>query len=349
MKQKDLGLNPEQLMTLNIAKYENRSLNPERFETIKTRLMKVNGVQDITRAAEEPVNDSGFSDDISFGSTTLNVESRFVDPNYFEVLKGKVLEGRDFSTPLLATDSVQSVIINETAFHKLGLSAVNKQIKVKKGDQDVSFNVIGKVRDIQAYGFEQEVMPTIYFVTNFQWRWRQNIILRLNSQDIAKTVKDINKLWLEIEPGENPYYTFVDDTFAKMNKSYETSQRIVFSFGMLTLIISVFGLVGFAAYTAKARVREIAVRRILGASIASLLQLLNKDFVKLVIIANILADVLAYIYMKKWFANFAYHIEMPYLLFLGANLCIVTLTVFTVSLQSMRAVKANPVDALKYE
>lgn len=349
MKQKDLGLNPEQLMTLNIAKYGNRSLNPERFETIKARLMKVNGVEDITRAAEEPVNDSGFSDDISFGSTTLNVESRFVDPNYFEVLKGKVLEGRDFSMQLLATDSVQSVIINETAFHKLGLSAVNKQIKVKKGDQDVSFNVIGKVKDIQAYGFEQEVMPTIYFATNFQWRWRKNIILRLNTQDIAKTVKDINKLWLEIEPGEDPSYSFVDDTFAKMNKSYETSQRIVFSFGMLTLIVSVFGLVGFAAYTAKARVKEIAVRRILGASIASLLQLLNKDFVKLVIIANILADVLAYIYMKKWFTNFAYHIEMPFLVFFSANLCIIALTIFTVSLQSMRAVKANPVDALKYE
>lgn len=349
MKQKDMGLNPKQLMALNIAKYENRNLNPERFQTIKNRLLAVNGVEDVTRATEEPVNDSGWSNDISFGNVKLNVESRFVDPNYFEVIQAKIRQGRDFSTKLLATDTAHSIILNETAFRKLGLSSINQPVKIDKDEEVQIFNVIGVVKDIQVYGFEQEIVPTVYFANDYQWHWRKNVIIRLNSPDIAQTIADINNLWKEIEPGNEPYYTFADDVFAKMNKDYETSQQIIFSFGMLTLIISIFGLIGFAAYSAKMRVKEIAVRRILGASLSSLLQLLNKDFVKLVIMANILADLLAYIYMKKWFAHFVYRIEMPYILFIGANLCIIAITILTVSAQSMRAVKASPVDALKYE
>jgi len=349
MKQKDMGLNPKQLMSLSIAKYGNRNLNPERFQTIKKRLLAINGVEDVTRATEQPVNDSGWSNDIRFGNTTLNVESRFVDPNYFEVIRGKIWKGRDFSMQLLATDTLQSLILNETAFRKLGLSSVDQPVKIDEGDEQQNYNVIGVVKDIQAYGFEQEIIPTIYFAGDYQGHWRRNIIIRLNSPDISKTITDITELWREIEPGSDPYYTFADEVFAKMNKGYETSRQIIFSFGMLTLIISIFGLISFAAYSAKMRVKEIAVRRILGASLSSLLQLLNKDFVRLVIIANILADLLAYIYMEKWFAHFAYHIEMPYILFLIANACIVVLTIFTVSVQSIRAVKTNPVDVLKYE
>lgn len=349
MKQKDLGLQPAQLMTLGIASSTYRNLNPERFEPIKKRLLDIQGVSAVSRATEQPINDSGFSDDISFADQMLTVESRYVDPDYFSVIQGKILEGRDFSAQLMATDSVNSIILNETAFNKLGLTASNQQITVMRNDQAVKFNVIGKVKDIQAYGFEQEIVPTVYFTGSYQWHWRRNIILRLEPQQMAQTIQAINKLWLTIEPGKDPYYTFADDTFAKMNSSYETSQKIIFSFGMLTLVISVFGLVGFAAYSAKIKMKEIALRRVLGASISALLQMLNKDFVKLVLLACALADVLAYIYMNKWFSNFVYHIDMPISLFVWTNVCIVAVTIVTVSVQSIKAIQANPVTALKYE
>ncbi|RZK53486.1 MAG: FtsX-like permease family protein [Pedobacter sp.] len=336
-------------MTLDIGDFKKRNLSPAAFQSIKDRLLAINGVEDVARATEEPINDSGFSNDLSFADKKLSVESRFVDVNYLKVIGGKVVQGRDFSSNLFATDSVQSILLNETAFAKLGLTKVNQQIGINLGDDIKQFNVIGKVQDIQAYGFEQEVVPTVYLVADYQFHWRRNIILRLSPQNIATTMSNIKKTWMEIEPGRDPIYSFADETFQKMNKAYETSNKVIFYFGSLTLIISVFGLIGFAAYSAEIRTKEVALRRILGATTANLLKMLNKDFLWLVVIANILADVLAYVYMNKWFAGFAYRISMPFDMFLIANLSIVVITILTVSWQSLRAVNSNPARVLKAE
>jgi putative ABC transport system permease protein len=349
MKQKDLGLKTNQLMSLNIAKYENRHLDPAKFESIKNRLLSIKGVEAISRATEEPINDSGFEDNISFQNTTLSVESRYVDPDYLNVIGAKLLQGRDFSYQLLATDSVQSIILNETAFKQLGLSKSDTQIGILKDDEKQKINVVGVVKDIRAYGFEKPVAPTAYLVNDYPFHWRQNVIFRLSTKDVSKTMGDIKAAWKEIDPGAEPNFVFVDETFAKMNQSYEVSQQVIFSFGMVTLVISVFGLIGFAAYSAKMRIKEIAVRRILGASTTSILKLLNLYYVKLVLVAMLLADLLAYVYMQKWFNGFAYRIDMPVMVFLFVNSSIVFITILTVSLQSMRAVSANPVKALKCE
>jgi putative ABC transport system permease protein len=349
MKQKDLGLKTNQLMSITIAKYENRKLDPARFESIKNRLLAIKGVEAITRATEEPINDSGFEDDISFNTTTLSVESRYVDPNYLNVIGAKILKGRDYSYQLLATDSTQSILLNETAFKQLGLSKTDTQIDIDRGNGKGKTNVIGVVKDIQAYGFNQAISPTVYLVSDYPFHWRKNIVFRLNTSNVPQTLGDIKTAWKEIDPGAEAKFVFADETFAKMNESYEVSQQVIFSFGMVTLIISIFGLIGFAAYSAKMRIKEIAVRRILGASTTSILRLLNVDFVKLVIVATLLADILAYVYMQKWFSGFAYRIDMPIVVFALVNLIIVLITILTISLQSIKAVKANPVDALKYE
>lgn len=349
MKQKDIGLKSSQLLSFRVAKYTNRVLNPANFESIKNRLLAVKGVEEVTRATEQPINDSGFEDNVTYKNTTLSTESRYVDPNYLTVLGAKLAQGRNFSYQLLGTDSLQSVIVNETAFQKLGLTAINSQVAIDGEDEAKKFNVIGVVKDIQVYGFDQPIMPTIYLVSDYKFHWRTNIIVRLSTQDIKQTTSDLKAVWEEIEPGAEIKLVFADEVFAKMNHSYEVSEKIIFSFGMITFLVSVFGLIGFAAYTVKIRLKEIAVRRILGASTSSLLQLLNKDFVKLVLIASLLADVLAFIYMKKWFAGFAYRIEMPYMVFITVNILIVCITILTVSFQSIKAVKSKPVDALKYE
>ncbi|MEE1944810.1 ABC transporter permease [Pedobacter sp. KR3-3] len=349
IKQKDLGLKSDQLLSFRIAKYTNRVLPPAHFESIKNRLLAIKGVEDVTRSTEQPINDSGFEDNVSYNNTKISAESRYVDPNYLTVLGAKLAQGRNFSYQLLGTDSLQSIIVNETAFRKLGLDKINAQVAIEGDDEAKKFNVVGVVKDIQVYGFDQPIMPTIYLVSDYALHWRTNVIVRLSTRDLAQTTSAITELWKEIEPGAEIKPVFVDEVFAKMNHSYEVSEKIIFFFGMVTFLISVFGLIGFAAYTAKIRLKEIAVRRILGASTTSLLQLLNKDFVKLVLIASVLADVLAYIYMKKWFAGFAYRIDMPYLVFILVNAAIVLLTVLTVSIQSLKAVKSKPVDALKYE
>lgn len=349
MKQKDLGLKKDQLMSIGVAKFGIRTLNPANFETIKNRLLAIKGVEDVTRATEEPINDSGWEDELSFNNTTLSVESRYVDPNYFETIGGKILKGRDFSYNLLATDSTQSIIINETAFKQLGLSKENSQINIDRNDEKVKVNVVGVVKDIQVYGFDKAIVPTAYLVNDYAMHWRRIIIFRLSTSNLQETTAAIKHAWKDIDPGAEPKFIYADEVFAKMNKSYEISSQIIFSFGMVTLIISVFGLIGFAAFNAKMRIKEIAVRRILGATTTSLLKLLNIDFVKLVIVAMLLANFMAYIYMQQWFKGFAYRVDMPLSIFIIVNLSIILITILTVSLQSISAIKENPVKALKYE
>ena len=179
--------------------------------------------------------------------------------------------------------------------------------------------------------------------------WRRIIIFRLSTSNLQETTAAIKHAWKDIDPGAEPKFIYADEVFAKMNKSYEISSQIIFSFGMVTLIISVFGLIGFAAFNAKMRIKEIAVRRILGATTTSLLKLLNIDFVKLVIVAMLLANFMAYIYMQQWFKGFAYRVDMPLSIFIIVNLSIILITILTVSLQSISAIKENPVKALKYE
>ncbi|MFD0941748.1 ABC transporter permease [Pedobacter boryungensis] len=349
MKQKDLGLKKNQLMSVRIAKYETRHLNPAGFEGIKNRLLAIKGVEDVTRATEQPINDSGFSDDITFNNTTLSVESRFIDPNYFETIGAKIIQGRSYNYNLLSTDSVQSIVLNETAVKQLGLSKTDHQISITRNGDKVKVNVVGIVKDIQAYGFDKEIMPTAYLVNDYPTHWRANVIFRLSTQNLHQTMANIKAAWAIIDTGAQPKFVYADEVFAKMNNSYEVSEKIIFSFGIVTLMVSIFGLIGFAAFNAKMRIKEIAVRRILGATTTSLLKLLNIGFVKLVIVSMLLADVLAYIYMQKWFNEFAYRIPMPFGIFIIVNLSIILLTILTVSWQSIRAIKENPVKALKYE
>ncbi|MDT4853699.1 ADOP: acidobacterial duplicated orphan permease [compost metagenome] len=229
------------------------------------------------------------------------------------------------------------------------MDGINKQLSLITDDEYLPLNVIGVVKDIQTYGFNEAVTPTVYFVRDYPFHWRTNVIVRLNTGKISGTMEELKKVWKEIEPAAEPKFVFISEVIEKMNSSYETSKKIIFSFGLLTILVSLFGLIGFAAYHAKLRVKEIAIRKILGASVIALLQMLNKDFVKLVALATIFADILAYIYMHRWFAGFAYRIDMPYAIFISVNGLILLVTVFTVSLQSLKAVKANPVAALKYE
>ncbi|RZL44638.1 MAG: ABC transporter permease [Pedobacter sp.] len=349
MKQKDIGLAKDQLMSVSVAGFEKRKLNPEGFEGIKNRLLAIDGVVDVTRATEQPINDSGFEDNITYNNNTLSVESRYIDPNYFQTIGAEIIKGRGYDYNLLAGDSTQSIVLNETAFKQLGLQKNNTQITIDRNDEKVKVNVVGVLKDIQAYGFESAVMPTAYLVNDYPTHWRRSIIFRLKTQNLQRTVADIKTAWKEIDPGSNPKFIYADEVFAKMNSSYEISEKIIFSFGIVTLVISIFGLVGFAAFNSKMRIKEIAVRRILGATTTSLLKLLNADFIKLVLVAMFLADIIAFIYMQKWFSTFAYRIDMPIIVFLVVNLSIIMITILTVSLQSIRAIKENPVQALKYE
>lgn len=350
MKESSLGMDPNQVMALNIQAYKNRQLNPAQFESIKQRLLKIDGVKEVSRSTDGLLIGDSWKMDFNYHGNTTQLAANYIDFGYLTLLRAKIIAGRDFSEKLIATDTLQSIILNETAAKSIGLSqGVGEVLDVKAEQNNKKFTVIGIIKDIKNQGFDKAVAPTVYLVHDFQWHWRKKVILRLSSSNIALTIDNIRKTWKEMEPEQDPVYSFADYDFAKLNAGYERMAKIMFAFSFITLLISIMGLFTLAAYNSKIRVKEIAIRKILGASTTSVVKLLNTDMVKLVIAANVLADIAAYIYMSKWFESFVYRIDMPVLPFLMVNIGTVLITIITVSIQSVKAVKASPVDALKYE
>ncbi len=350
MKDASLGMEPNQVMELNIQDYGHRQFNPAQFAIIKQRLLNIEGVKEVSRSTEGVIGSSSWKMDFNYQGNTTELAANYSDLGYLKLLKASIISGRDFSEKLLSTDSLESVILNETAVKQIGLKqGVGEVIDVKAEGKSKKYTVIGVIKDIKKEGFDKTIKPTVYLIADFQWHWRKKVLLRLSSTNMAKTITDVKQIWKQFEPKVDPIYSFADYDFAKLNASYERMAKIMFSFSAVTLLISILGLFTLAAYNAKIRVKEIAIRKILGASTLSILKLLNVDMVKLVIAANILGDVFAYIYMKQWFTGFVYRIDMPIFSFLIVNVVTILLTVITVSTQSVKAVKASPVKALKYE
>ncbi|RZL17138.1 MAG: ABC transporter permease [Pedobacter sp.] len=350
MRDSTLGMEPNQLMNFGVQIYKNRQLNHEQFDQVKQRLKKIEGVMDVSRSTNSIVGAADWKADVNLNGVTTSMSANYSDLDYFKALKAEFIDGRDFSQQFLGADTTQNVILNETAARSIGLKdPVGTPIDIVLESKSAKFNIIGIVKDIKNQGFDKAVTPTVYLMTNFQWKWRKSVVLRLSSNNISKTIESVKKEWKTFEPDMEPKYSFADDKFAEMNAGYERMAKIMFSFSAITFFVAMLGLFTLAAYNSKVRLKEIAIRKILGASTGSILKLLNADLVKLVLIANIIADVVAYIYMNQWFKAFVYRVEMPWVLFITINILTTLLTILTVSMQSIRSAKASPVAALKYE
>jgi len=166
---------------------------------------------------------------------------------------------------------------------------------------------------------------------------------------MASTIEYIETEWNRLEPSHPFRYRFLDEKFGEMMKQQENFGTMFLYLTILAIIISAMGLYGLASYTAEQRTKEIGVRKVLGASVSQIMHMLNKDFIKLVLIANIFAWPISYLLAKDWLSNFSYQIDMPVLPFVFATLVALIIALITVSTQSYLAANSDPVDALKYE
>jgi putative ABC transport system permease protein len=163
------------------------------------------------------------------------------------------------------------------------------------------------------------------------------------------TIEFIEGEWNKLEPSHPFRYSFLDSKFGALFKQQESFGTMFLYLTILAIIISAMGLYGLASYTAEQRTKEIGIRKVLGATVGQIMNMLNKDFIKLVLIANIFAWPISYVLAKDWLSNFSYQIDMPFLPFVFATLIAVIIALITVSTQSYLAANSDPVDALKYE
>jgi putative ABC transport system permease protein len=248
--------------------------------------------------------------------------------------------GRNFS-PNLASDS-QRVIINETLARQLNLKdPVGKRIT----NGGATWEVIGVIEDFHYESLREEIQGLCMQLGNSP----SVVAVKLKTADMRKSIAAITALWKSFAPGQPIRYDFLDERIKTMYADVERTGKIFTSFTILTIIVACLGLFALSAFMAEQRSKEIGIRKVLGASIAGITALLSKDFLKLIVIAMLIASPVAWWAMSKWLQDFTYRTSIGWWIFIIAGGISVLIALITVSFQSLKAATTNPVKSLRNE
>ncbi len=276
----------------------------------------------------------------------VSVSEIRVDYDFFKTLGIEIAKGRGFSREF-STDLEQSYILNETAANQFTWdAAIDKEIVWFDDDVTRRGIVIGVAKDFHFQSLHNTIEPLIFQVLPEDFAY---MLVKISPENISTTIADLETKWTKFDPDHAFEYSFLDENFGKLYRSEEQMQSIFGYFTLLAIFIACLGLYGLVAFSAQQRIKEIGVRKVLGASAASIVKLLSKEYVTLALIANVIAWPVAYIIMNNWLQVFAYRtsIDLNIFLFAGATVFIVAL--FTVSYQAIKTAFSNPADALRYE
>jgi len=266
-----------------------------------------------------------------------------VSYEFGKTVNWKIKQGRDFSKNF-ATDS-STFVINQSAVKFLGFQdPIGKILKWDKKP----YTIIGVIGDIMQESPFYPVRPTLYHIVADTNTW--NTILRLNpTKNAQQSVSKIEQVWKKYVP-EVPFdYKFVDEEFGRKFLDEERIGKLSSYFAVLAIFISCLGLFGMASFVAEQRTKEIGIRKVLGASVPNIWQLLSKEFVYLVVFSCLIATPIAYYYLENWLKNYDYRIGIQWQVFVFAALAALIITLLTVSFQAIRAAIANPVKSLRTE
>ncbi|MEO8860471.1 MAG: FtsX-like permease family protein, partial [Ginsengibacter sp.] len=344
---KDVGFSRNQVITIN-----HTDALKGQATTFRNELLQISGVKDATMTGYLPVNyyrnsNTFFTSPALDPSTGINLQAWTVDENYIPALDLKLLQGRNFS-PQFSTDST-GIIINEAAEKFLATKGLlNKKLYTiynmdAKARPD--FHIIGIIKNFNFSSLRDVVTPLALFLGNDNG----NISVRIDSKDIPNIIAQLKSKWKAMAPSKPFDYTFMDEDF---NKLYTTEQRmgqIFITFALLAILIACLGLFGLVTYAAEQRTKEIGIRKVLGANVAGIVQMIARDFLKLVIIASLIAFPVAWWAMNKWLQSFAYRINIQWWIFILAGVIAILIALITVSVQAIKAAIANPVKSLRSE
>jgi putative ABC transport system permease protein len=268
-----------------------------------------------------------------------------VDPHFLKTFQLEMIEGR-FLSDEFPTDS-ENFVLNEAAVKTTGLeSPVGKRFRLLKK----TGKIIGVIKNFHFAPLHNEIEPLVIHLMPYQyWMYRNYVFIRISSENVPQTIASTKKMWARAIP-EYPFeFNFLDTTIDARYRSEQRLEMILRIFTFLAISISCFGLFGLIAFTAEQRTKEIGIRKVLGASMGSVVRLLSKEFVVLVVLANIIAWPVAYFVMTSWLKNFAYRTEIGLVTFVFSGFAALIIAFLTVCFQSIKAALANPVESLRYE
>ncbi|MET3499319.1 putative ABC transport system permease protein [Mucilaginibacter rubeus] len=349
---KDLGFNKAQTLTFHISDKSART----KIAAIKSQLLQ-NPAVEAVGIAGNPIgnNDIGSSNfnigaDGKANSESKMVENLIIDEDFIPTLQVKLAKGRNFSAEM-STDRLESIIVNQALVNEMGWKdAIGRSVRVGVDDKGnvISRKIIGVVKDFNTYSLQHKVAPMMLYLP-FTANDEDNMYIRIGRNNIPATLDYISKVYSRFDIENKVEFHFLDQNFAKQYQSEQKQGNILLIFTILAISIACLGLFGLVTFTAEQRVKEIGIRKVLGASVTSIVTLLSKDLMKLVLIATLIASPLAWYGMRKWLQSFAYRVDINWWIFAIAGVLAVIIAFVTVSIQSVRAANANPAKSLKNE
>ncbi len=355
---KDMGFKKDQLVIVDINSGKVR----RGAETIKREFAKLSQVKGVSVSSRVPGEWKNLVKVRVKNENVTSLEGKDmyflgIDEQFLKTYDIQLLKGRNFSNT--GSNDSTAVIINESAAKQLGITQASGQVveipsvdfggSVERFDASFNVRVVGIVKDFNFQSLHQAVSP---MVLGFHSNPIQNIDYfssRVNTANVEETLKQMDNVLKSIDSNHLFEYHFLDKQWELFYEQDQIQQTIFLIVAILTILIACLGLFGLATYAAEQRIKEIGIRKVLGASIGSIIVILTRDFVKLVLIAAVIAFPLAWWAMDKWLQNFAYHVGIQWWVFALAGITAITIALLTISYQTIRAALMNPVRLLKSE
>ena len=353
MRNKDIGVNIDQTLILNAPVGGGNTISEA--TNLRDALLTISGIKTASVSASIPGKDysnacSGvrkYGSNPDEGTQGLFIE---MDENYFKLFGVPLIAGRNFTRDSRFN---KEIILNEEAVKVYGFKnpedAINKKL-IFDGFSGLIMEIVGVTKNYHQLSLKSALQPIIFNPINASdVNLAKYFSVKIDGQNIGHTITQIKEQWDKIFPNQPFEYNFLDEIF---NSQYKADQQFgeVFSlFSFLAIVISCLGLFGLASFTNLQRTKEIGIRKVVGASLQNILVMLVKDFTKWVLISNIIAWPIAYYLMHKWLQDFAYRIDISWWVFVLSGGIALIIALATVSVHTIKATIANPIEALRYE
>ena len=344
IRNRDLGFRGELVYTFQVG---TDSSSLARQEALKQELLQLPAVESVTFSSDQPLSGNTWVSNFRYGSRpedeNYGVTLKFGDETYNETYGMELASGRWYAK----SDTMAEAVINRTLLEKLQIEdaqeVLGKQIRI---GSSTMVDIVGVVENFHTHSLRQKHRPLL-MTTHRDFYWETGV--KIKGQQVDKTVVAMQQAFDKVMPEQVFEGRFLDERIARFYQDDDRLAATSKGFGLLAILISCLGLFGLATHAAQQRVKEIGIRKVLGASTSGIINLLSKDFLKLVLIALGLAIPLAYFLMQGWLEDFAYHTDIKWWIFLLTGLIALIMAFLTVSFQSVRAALMNPIESLRNE
>jgi len=343
-KNRDLGFSKDMIVNVYIP-----DTDKSKTEVLRNKLLANPRILNLSYAMAPPTSDQRMNSYCMLSENNPEgelVQILPVDENYLRNFEISLAAGSNFKN-LIEGDTLYKYVVNETLVKRMGLSNPNEAIGKYISLSRYRGEIIGVVNDFHLTSLEENIRPLI--LTNLFSRYAENMSVKISPVGVPETLEFIQESWEEIFPDYSYNMEFYDEFLGNMYEAEERIFTIIQVFAILAIIIGCLGLLGLISFIAVQKTKEIGIRKVMGASVPTILGLLSKEFTKSVMIANIIAWPIAWYAMNEWLQNFAYRIDISPWVFVISGAIALIISLLTVSYQSIKAAVANPVNSIRYE